>query len=92
MFVSGQHHKFYISVLHGSYNAMLCLGQIYGMDIDLEDGVIYYGDNELRSIWQVSLKPQLSNVDNRKKVLDNTTVSDMAYDWINRQLYWIGDE
>lgn len=66
-------------------------GEIYGMDVNFKDGVVYYGDRLKKSIWQVSLKPLLSNVDDRVMLLDNTSVSHMTYDWINRQLYWIDD-
>jgi len=70
----------------------MCVGEIHGMDVNIEDEVLYYGDRDKKSIWQISSNAEHVDFDNREELLVNTRVSDMAYDWINRHLYWIDDE
>ena len=66
-------------------------GLIYGMDFSAVDGVMYYGDRNKMSIWQVSVNRLSSLMDDRKMLLGNTSVYDMSYDWINGYLYWTDD-
>lgn len=62
------------------------------MAVNLADRLIYYGDRLHQSIMQVSLDPLLTIVDDRTLLLEDMNVLDMAYDWINKQLYWIDDK
>ena len=66
-------------------------GLIYAMDFDLQRGVLYYGDRNGSSIWRVSLKRLTGASDDRQLVVEGATAWDMAYDWINDNLYWSDD-
>ena len=67
------------------------LGIIYGIDFDLKSNVIFYGDRNDSSIWTVSLNRISDLQDDRSKLISDTTVWDISFDWINNYLYWMDD-
>ena len=66
-------------------------GLIYGMDFDLQNRVLYYGDRNDSSIWSVSLERLTRASDGRQLLVEGVTAWGVAYDWENRYLYWTDD-
>ena len=80
----------YISNFFGGFYCD-AVGLIYGMDFNSDDNVIYYGDRDSLSIFQVSVNRLSLLQDDRRLLLNNTRVWDLSYDWINEHLYWTDD-
>lgn len=77
---------------HGrDYDDHICVGNIYAMDFDLVNNVVYYGDRNASSIWKVSINRLTPLQDDRTLILSNATAWDISYDWMNGYIYWTDD-
>jgi low density lipoprotein receptor-related protein 5/6 len=63
-------------------------GLIYGMDVNVIDNVLYYGDRNSSSIWEMPL----DSTNLRERLTPNAKAWGITYDWINNYLYWTEDE
>lgn len=66
-------------------------GVVYGMDFDLEHQVLYYGDRNSSTLWEVPLARVARGQDGRVKLLEGVHAWGLSYDWIHRDLYWTDD-
>ena len=63
-------------------------GEIYAMDINVADRLLYFNDRSSDILWQIPLE---SPFDGRRQLSDNVQAWGMVYDWINHYLYWTDD-
>jgi hypothetical protein len=63
-------------------------GLIYGMDVNVIDNVLYYGDRNSSSIWEMPV----DSTNMREILTPNAKAWGITYDWINNYLYWTEDE
>ena len=89
--LDGYHFSTLLDTSYGPVNDPVVTGLIYAMDYDLSDGIVYYGDRNSSTLWQVPLQRLTSSQDDRKLLLSGVTAWDMAYDWIHGYIYWTDD-
>ena len=61
-------------------------GTIIGMDVDVTNGYLYFGDQE-NGLYKLNLD-SLSSEDGRTIVVSGEGIWGVAYDWINEYVYW----
>ena len=64
------------------------LGLVLGMAIDVEANQLYFSDRESSKLYRIALGAVTSDGSGRDELLGGVCAWGMAFDWINKALYW----